>query len=185
MESPQNIKKQNNFAYIDGANLYKGVISSGWNIDFRKFRKWLFDKHQVSRAYYFIGMIPDQKLLYAALQKAGFTLIFKEVIYEANGKPKGNCDADLVLQSAIDAFENNCDKQILVSSDGDYASLVKFLILKGKIKIILAPRTSKECSILLKRTNAPITYLQDVKSKIEFIKEKAPNGDGTPPGSFS
>ena len=178
-------KKENNFAYIDGANLYKGVISSGWNIDFRKFRKWLFDKHHVSRAYYFIGMIPEQKLLYAALQKAGFTLIFKEVIYEANGKPKGNCDADLVLQSVVDAFENNCDKQILVSSDGDYASLVKFLILKEKIKIILAPRTSKECSILLKRTNASITYLQDVKNKIEFIKEKAPNGDGTPPGSLS
>ncbi len=167
----QRYNNKNNFAYIDGANLYKGVISSGWNIDFTKFRKWLSDKYQVSRAYYFIGMIPEQKLLYAALQKAGFTLIFKEVIYEANGKPKGNCDADLVLQAVIDAFENNCEKQILVSSDGDYASLVKFLTLKGKIKVILSPRTSKECSILLKRTNAPITYLRDVKGKIEFIKK--------------
>ena len=147
-------------------------------------RVWLSEKYGVKKAYIFIGLIPKYKELYKYLQECGFTLIFKEVIYEASGKPKGNCDADLVLQSAIDAFENNCDKQILVSSDGDYASLVKFLTLKAKIKIILSPRTSKECSILLKRTNAPITYLQDVKNKIEFTK-KAPDGDGTPIGSFS
>src|SRR3989344_7408257 len=176
--------KENNFAYIDGANLYKGVIKSGWKLDFTKFRKWLSDKYGVAKAYYFIGLIPQQKDLYKALQEAGFTLIFKEVVYDGKGSPKGNCDADLVLQSAIDAFENNCEQQILVSSDGDYASLVKFLTLKAKIKIILSPRTSKECSILLKRTNAPITYLQDVKNKIEFTK-KAPDGDGTPIGSFS
>ena len=29
-----------------------------------------------------------------ALQEAGFTLIFKEVVYDDAGKPKGNCDAD-------------------------------------------------------------------------------------------
>lgn len=178
-------KKENNFAYIDGANFYRGIKNSGWDVSFKKFRIWLSDKYHISRAYYFIGNIPEQKFLYAALQKAGFTLIFKEIIYEKNGKPKGNCDADLVLQSTIDAFENNCDRQILVSSDGDYASLVKFLILKGKIKTILSPGISKECSILLKRTGAPITYLNDIKNKIEFIKEKAPNGDGTPQGSFS
>ena len=149
-------EEKNNFAYIDGANLYKGIISSGWNIDFKKFRKWLLDKHHVSRAYYFIGMIPEQKFLYVSLQKAGFTLIFKEVIYEASGKPKGDCDANLVLQSAIDAFENNCDKQILVSSDGDYVGLVKFLQEKGKFLAIVSPAISRKCSILLKRTGVKI-----------------------------
>src|SRR3989344_823312 len=164
-------KNENNFAYIDGANLYKGVIASGWKIDFVKFRKWLFDKYAVSKAYYFMGLIPKQKDLYAALQESGFTLIFKEVVYDGQGCPKGNCDADLVLRAVIDAYENNCDKHILVSSDGDYASLVKFLISRKKLKAILSPSINNKCSILLKRTNAPITYLTDVKSKIKYTRK--------------
>ncbi|MDP1629043.1 MAG: hypothetical protein Q8L57_00325 [bacterium] len=62
--------------------------------------------------------------------------------------------------------------------DGDYAGLVKFLQEKNKLKIILSPGIQKRCSILLKRTNAPITYLNDVKNKISLNnKEKAPIKD--------
>jgi len=166
-------KFKNNFAYIDGNNLYRGVNNAGWKVDFFRFRKWLYDKYGVIRAYYFIGLVPKQKDLYTSLQEAGFTLIFKEVVYDGNGCPKGNCDADLVLQALIDCYEKNCEKQILVTSDGDYAGLVKFLINKNRLRIILSPSTREKCSILLKRTNAPITYLTDVKTKIE-LKRKSP-----------
>ncbi|MDO8572227.1 MAG: NYN domain-containing protein [bacterium] len=172
------IQKGNNNAYIDGNNLYRGVSNSGWKIDFVRFRKWLEDKHGVIRAYYFIGLIPKEKDMYEALQKAGFTLIFKEVVYDGDGKPKGNCDADLVLQATRDVYENSCEKLVLVTSDGDYSSLVKFLQEKNKLKIILSPSVQKRCSILLKRTNAPITYLDEVKGKISLQpKEKAPIKD--------
>ncbi|MCX6785821.1 MAG: NYN domain-containing protein [Candidatus Komeilibacteria bacterium] len=167
----------NNFAYIDGNNLYRGVNNSGWNIDFIRFRKWLLDKYQVSRAYYFIGLIPKEKDLYTALQEAGFTLIFKEVVYNSQGQAKGNCDADLVLQAVSDAYENLCDQDIIVTSDGDYAGLVKFLQAKDKLRIILSPGIQEKCSILLKRTNAPITYLNDIKDKISlnWINRKSPH----------
>ena len=170
--------QRNNYAYIDGNNLYRGVNNSGWRIDFFRFRKWLKDKYGITRAYYFIGLIPKEKDMYEALQKAGFTLIFKEVVYDGDGKPKGNCDTDLVLQAVRDVYENSCGKLALVTSDGDYASLVKFLQEKDKLKIILSPSIQKRCSILLKRTNAPITYLNDIKNKISLNnKEKAPIKD--------
>ena len=170
--------KQNNYAYIDGNNLYRGAKNSGWNIDFIRFRKWLNDKYGITVAYYFIGLIPKEKDLYEALQKAGFTLIFKEVVYDGTGKPKGNCDADLVLKAARDVYENSCDKLALVASDGDYASLVEFLQEKNKLKIILSPSITEKCSILLKRTNAPITYLNDIRRKISLNnKEKTPIKD--------
>jgi uncharacterized LabA/DUF88 family protein len=162
------IKQLNNYAYIDGNNLYRGVNNSGWRIDFFRFRKWLEDKYEVGRAYYFIGLIPKEKDMYAALQKAGFTLIFKEVVFDGDGKPKGNCDADLVLQAARDVYENSCGKLALITSDGDYASLVKFLQEKDKLRIILSPSIQEKCSILLKRTNAPITYLNDIRDKISL-----------------
>lgn len=163
----------NNLAYIDGNNLYRGVNNSGWKIDFFRFRKWLSDKYHVSKAYYFIGLIPKEKDLYTALQEAGFTLIFKEVVYNDQGQPKGNCDADLVLQVVSDAYENVCDQQVIVTSDGDYSSLIKFLQAKNKLRIILSPSIQEKCSILLKRTNAPITYLNEVKEKIS-LKRKSP-----------
>ena len=99
------------------------------------------------------------------LQEVGFTLVFKETTYDGNGRAKGNCDADLVLRVACDTYENIFDKAIIISSDGDYASLVKFLQEKSKLLAILSP--SNHCSILLKRTSAKITYLDRVRSKID------------------
>lgn len=173
------IPKENNFAYIDGANLHRGIGSFGWKLDYARFRVWLSDKYGVNRAYIFIGLIPKYKDLYTYLQEAGFTLVFKEVVYDGDGKPKGNCDADLVLQAARDTYENKFDTAVIVSSDGDYASLVKFLVEHGKLRTILSPHTKDLCSILLKRTNAPIAYLNDQRSILEAKKEKAPDADRT------
>lgn len=172
-------KDGNSFAYIDGANLYRGITSLGWKLDYARFRVWLSEKYGVGRAYIFIGLISRYKELYTYIQEAGFTLVFKEVIYDGEGKPKGNCDADLVLQAARDTYENKFDKAIIVSSDGDYASVVKFLKERGKLKTILSPHTKDLCSILLKRTDAPIAYLNDQRSILEVRKEKAPDADET------
>ena len=114
------------------------------------------------------------------MQECGFTLVFKEVIYDGDGKPKGNCDADLVLQATSDAYENKFDKAVLVASDGDYAGLVKFLLEKQKFSIVLSPHPKDKCSILLKRTGVKIAYIGDQRSHLELAqKEKAPNEDGT------
>lgn len=173
------IIKEKNFAYIDGANLYRGIAGFGWELDYARFRIWLSEKYGVKHAYIFIGLIPRYKELYKYLQECGFTLIFKEVIYGGDGKPKGNCDADLVLQAVSDAYENKFDKAVIVSSDGDYASLVKFLNERSKLKIVLSPHNKDFCSILLKRTNVPIAYLKDQKSILCIQKEKAPDADRT------
>ncbi len=167
-------------AYIDAANLHKGVSDFGWKFDYTRFRVWLSEKYSVSKAYLFIGLIPRYGNLYKYLQESGFILVYKEVIYDGNGKPKGNCDADLVLQAVCDTYEEKFEKAIIVASDGDYASLVKFLETKNKIRVILSPHTKDECSILLKRTGVPISYIRDQQGILETRKEKAPNGDKTP-----
>ena len=121
------MNKEKNISYIDGANLHRAILDLGWKFDYKRFRVWLSEKYRVKIAYLFLGLIPKYKELYKYLQEAGFTLVFKEIIYDGAGKPKGNCDADLVLQATRDAYENNFDKSVIVSSDGDYAGLVKFL----------------------------------------------------------
>ena len=162
--------KQKNFAYIDAANLDKGTKALGWQLDYKRFRIWLEEKYGVAQAYLFIGLVPKYKDLYAHLQEAGFTLIFKETTYDGDGKPKGNCDADLVLKAVQDAYENNFDKAIIVSSDGDYASLIKFLMDKKKIRTILSPSNKDKLSILIKRTGVSIAYIDNQRSILENIK---------------
>lgn len=162
------IQKENNFAYVDGANLHKGIIDLGWRLNYSRFRVWLTEKYGVKRAYLFIGLVPKYKDLYTRLQEAGFTLVFKETTFDDRGRVKGNCDADLVLQATRDFYEKHFEQAILVSSDGDYASLVKFLHENNKLQAVLSP--SNKCSILLKRTNAPIAYLNEQKSRLQTLK---------------
>lgn len=176
--------KENNFAYIDGANLHKALEQAGWKLDYARFRIWLREKYNVECAYIFIGLILRYKDLYTYLQQCGFTLVFKEVVYDNNGKPKGNCDADLVLQAVCDVYEHHCDNVVVVTSDGDYAGLVKFLQKRGILKVVLSPAVPEKCSILLKRTGAAISYLADQKTILKAQNEKAPDADEPHKGLF-
>ncbi len=153
-------------AYIDGANLHKGVESLEWRLDYRRFRSWIRQKFSVSEANLFIGLMPKNAGLYTSLQTAGYELVFKEVVYGSDGKAKGNCDADLVLRAARDVYDKSVRSVILVSSDGDYASLVRFWLEKSVACTILSPAPVQKCSVLLKKTGARIVYLDDVKRKI-------------------
>jgi len=61
-------QKENNFAYIDGANLHKGVDSLNWKLDYSRFRVWLTEKYGIKSAFIFMGLIPRYKELYTYLQ---------------------------------------------------------------------------------------------------------------------
>lgn len=167
MESPQNINKQNNFAYIDGQNLNLGIQSLGWKLDYSRFRKYLFDKYSVTTAYYFIGYVAGNQPLYSELQKAGYVLVFKPTIPDGDGKIKGNIDADLVLQAMIDF--SNYDKAIIVTSDGDFYSLVKHLYKHDKLRFVMSPHV-KTCSSLLKiEAKEKIVFMDNLKHKLARV----------------
>ncbi|MFH1111586.1 MAG: NYN domain-containing protein [Patescibacteria group bacterium] len=161
-------------AYIDAANLHKGIHDLGWDLDYVRFRVWLKDKYAISTAYLFIGLIPQNKDLYTSLQEAGYTLVYKEVTYDGDGRVKGNCDAELVLKVTTDFYEKRFDQAVLVSSDGDYAGLVKFLKERGVFRCLVSP--NMKCSFLLRKLNIPIVYLATQSAKLEVRKaiQKSP-----------
>ena len=48
------VQYQNSYvthAFIDAQNIYKGVQSDGWSLDWRKFRVYLRDKYHVEKAF--------------------------------------------------------------------------------------------------------------------------------------
>ena len=142
------ISKENNFAFIDSNNLNLGIKEIGWRLDFKKFRVYLAEKYAVKKAYLFIGYLPENQELYRSLQEFGYVLIFKPVMKDKDGEPKGNVDAELVLQAMIDWEQY--EKAVIVSSDGDFYCLANYLYEKKKLKRIISPNY-KKCSALLKR----------------------------------
>ena len=162
--------EQNNFGFIDGQNLHLGVKDLGWNLSYKRFRTYLKEKYSVSKAYLFIGYVPENQELYKSLQESGYILVFKPVLIPKDGKPKGNVDADLVLQAMIDYPDY--DKAVIVTSDGDFYSLVEHLYAKDKLGIVLAPHKQK-CSVLLKKkAKEKIDFLDNLKGKLAYSNSK-------------
>ncbi|MBM4402645.1 MAG: NYN domain-containing protein [Candidatus Cloacimonetes bacterium] len=162
------MKKQNlnNYAFIDGQNLNLGIRELGWHLDYKRFRVYLQEKYQVGKAYYFIGYLEENRNLYKFLQEAGYILIFKPIVKDSDGKAKGNVDADLVLQAMIDY--KSYDKAVLVSSDGDFYSLVKYLYENQKLRAVISPYV-ETCSVLLKKSaKEKIVFMDNLRKKLKY-----------------
>jgi uncharacterized LabA/DUF88 family protein len=161
-------KPQVNYAFIDGTNLHQTMKKVGWELDYRRFRVYLSEHYGVGKAYYFIGYIPYNTPLYSFLQSAGYILIFKPILETPDGKVKGNCDAELVLQAMIDY--RYYEKAIIVSSDGDFYCLVNYLRDKAKLECVLAPRRAL-CSILLRKAaRERLYFIDNLRDKVEYVK---------------
>ena len=165
-------ENENNFAFVDGQNLHMGTKSeeSAWTVDFIKFREYLRKKYNISRAYYFLGFVIDEKGdLYDKIQEAGFILKFREHNSAMLGKKKGNVDGDIIFSIMKKIYKKELfDKIVLVSGDGDYRMLVDFLIEENKFKKILFPNKKFASSLYKKITRVYFDYLVNIKHLIEF-----------------
>ena len=169
-------KEPNNYAFIDGQNFYKSVQEMERELetlevqlDLCEFRVHLAEKYAVKTAYYFIGYVPKNKILYATLTNQGYELKYKEVAVQEDGI-KGNVDVNLTLQSLIDI--DKYDKAVIITSDGDYGCLVEYLHSKGKIECIIACSRGG-CSFLLRKLHDRIRifYLDDIMRDLYMRKE--------------
>ena len=134
-------KESNNYAFIDSQNLNLGIQKLGWKLNYQKFRIYLTEKYSVKKAYIFIGFVALNQSLYDRLQEACFILKFKPTVPDANGNIKGNIDADIVLRAALEL--NDYDKAVIVSSDGDFYSLVQYLYENNKLEYKMKKHRSR------------------------------------------
>ena len=151
--------------------MYKGIRSLGWKLDWQRYRIYLKEKYHISTAYLFIGFMPEHNDIYDELQKAGFVLKFKPVLPNGEDGVKGNVDADLVLQAMIDFPQYN--KAVIVSSDGDFYSLVRHLYDMGKLKLVMSPHVDTCSHLLRKSAKEKILYMNNLYNKIGKLKRKS------------
>ncbi len=166
------------YAFIDSQNLNISVQKFGWKIDWRKFRQFLADQYGVTKAFMFIGYMPENENLYEQMHEAGYMVVLKptfdisrprqevdpDMAPEDKKPVKGNIDADLVLWAMKEM--SNYDKAIIVSGDGDFYSLVEYLEAKGRLLHILAP--SGHYSQLYNRYESYIVKLDSFRRDLAY-----------------
>lgn len=161
-----------NYAFIDSQNLNLAIRAQGWKLDFKRFRIYLREKYHVEKAYLFIGYVDGNQALYAVLQDAGFTCIFKPTLQYKDGTTKGNCDAELVLWSMIDFLKY--EKAVIVTGDGDFHCLINHLLKEKKLECVLIPDRDRFSALLkFKQFRSHLRYMNDLRSRLSE-KERAP-----------
>lgn len=159
-------KKETVFAFIDSQNLNLGVRSQRWVLDFRKFRQYLRNKYNISKAFLFIGYVPGNEALYTRMQQMGYIVILKPTMELPDGSVKGNVDAELVLHTMIEY--GNYDKAIIVTGDGDFFCLVEYLAKQNKLSRLLTP--NKRYSRLFRQFSGFIVRVDQLKGSLELKK---------------
>ena len=114
---------------------------------------------------------------YSRLQTFGYQLFLKPVkLYEQDDgttKRKANCDVDMAFHLMKE--KGNFDKVIVLSGDGDFLPVLKYLKAAGKEVIILsrAGRTAKEIKQFAGDNFRDFEYLKN-RLKMEQKNRKAP-----------
>lgn len=120
-------------------------------MDFRKLFKYLKERYECKKIYYFGGK--DEKNLkqerfYKKLASFGFELVLKpvKIFKQLGGKQvrKANCDVDLTFYAMRD--KDLFKRALFLSGDGDFEILLKYFCSKKKEVIVIANarRTARE-----------------------------------------
>jgi len=70
-------RNKGNYAFIDSQNVNVSVQNYGWKMNWRKLREFLSEKHGVTKAFMFIGYMPENEDLYEKMHEAGFAVVLK------------------------------------------------------------------------------------------------------------
>lgn len=162
--TPVKVGDKPNYAFIDNQNLNMGTRSEGWRVDWFKFRQLLRNHFGVTQAYMFIGYLEEYKLMYDQLSGYGFEVIFKPTV-EVKDKDqtvKGNVDVELVLQVMQDF--DNYHQAVIISGDGDFYSLVKYLVATDKLRALLVP--SRKYSNLLREFEQVTIHMNQLRDEL-------------------
>lgn len=157
-----------NYAFIDSQNLNLSIQQLGWKLDFYRFRRYLSEKYNVTRALIFVGYIEENADLYNHLINVGYELVYKPTLAYKDGTTKGNVDAEIVLHTMIEW--PNYHQAVIVSGDGDFYSLIEHLIAHNKLSKLVVPNKFNYSSLLKRFDSQYLAFVSDLRSRMTYHK---------------
>ncbi len=162
--------------FIDVSNMYHSAKNLyGANVNFAKILERAVAGRKLIRAtaYVIRSQSQEEEGFFDALQKQGFEVKVKDLQIFPTGEKKADWDVGI----AVDAIEmrSKLDVVIIVSGDGDYIPLVKYLQHEGCLVEAIA--FSKTASMKLREaTDDFIDLCQDEKAFLfrkKFLKNNS------------
>ncbi|KKQ86753.1 MAG: hypothetical protein UT11_C0063G0003 [Berkelbacteria bacterium GW2011_GWA2_38_9] len=133
---------------IDGSNFYFKLKAQNFGnllkFSFRDFAEMLAEKDKIIDARYYIGrvrqdgtkrvdkMVADQQRLFARLKKNNFRYVLGYLLKTDGVYHEKGVDVQIAIDIIEAAYENICDRIILISSDTDLIPAITKAIKKGK-----------------------------------------------------
>lgn len=134
---------------IDGSNFYFKLkelnLRGTLDFNFRKLAGFLADRDKFIEGRYYVGkvrydgskksqeMVSGQQKLFAQLNKYGFKYVLGYLLKNDGKYHEKGVDVQIAVDMIVAAYENLCDKIILISSDTDLASAIAKAREKNKI----------------------------------------------------
>lgn len=182
--------------YIDGANFYGGLTTidpkyTDTKFDFKKYLDKAIGKRILVQVYYYNASLKQQinPLIFKKqqkfferlrhIEKYKVILCKRQQRISKDGESyftiKGD-DIHLAIDMLNDACENKYDTAILLSGDGDFAPLVKYVRNKGK-KVENHHFTDNISLDLLKECNMSMVINKKIVNKFFYREEQVTIGD--------
>jgi uncharacterized LabA/DUF88 family protein len=184
------MKKLKAYVCIDASNLHYYLVKKGWQIDWKKFKLFCENAYESPRFFYYEGIpsksqyfdihpqrfLPD--FIEAKKNKLNYFKFLRSISFKVRHKPVGrvydntagefkhkcNFDVELTID-ALDGLEN-FDVFVLLSGDGDFVKLIKYLKGKRKKTVVIAP--SDRFSDNLEKAANQIIYLESLEEEISM-----------------
>lgn len=134
---------------IDGSNFFYKLkdlkLHELLEFDFRKFAKFLAGSSKIVLSNYYVGkvkqdgtkkadkMVANQQKLFNRLNRQKFRYVLGYILKSDGTYHEKGVDVQIAIDIVVAAYENKCDKIILVSSDTDLIPAIQNAQRKGKI----------------------------------------------------
>lgn len=170
---------------IDGSNFYFKLkdlkLHNLLNFDFTSFVAKLVDRNKIVRSTYYLGKVRtdgtehtqklfnNQRKLFAHLKKHSFRYSLGYLMKSDGKMHEKGVDVNIAVDILVAAYENTCDKIILVSSDTDLLPAIKKAKEKGKIVEYIGFSHKPSLAMIANCSESTLLKKEDL---LPFIKSK-------------
>ncbi len=161
--------------FIDASNIYFSQKTMGWRVDFKKLLEYFKTNVDIFKVSFYAAINPEnlkERKFHDFLEIIGYSVKHKEIKFIKDqkdnihgGHNKGNIDVDLTIDAVH--FRDSYETFILLSGDGDFESLIKYLKIYNKQCIVISAK--KHIAIGLIR-QAKFIDFKKIRKDVELLK---------------
>lgn len=165
------------YAFVDASNIiYRDTDENPWKIDLQKLFKYLKERFEANRVFYYGGVDNRNKVqlrLYKKMDTWGYELRLNTVkrFVNTRGEFYTKADVDSRMTFEIMKYLPEYSRAVILTGDGDYKWGLEYLLeRKEKVWLLASPgKTAKE---LRKLFGHRFTSLDDTRKWLEYIEQK-------------